>query len=138
MLDEINKRLNDLKQKAQEFSQSIQSLEWKHESKLSEIKTLESKIEKLKTEYESNLNKATRIIQEATEKAAIIAKEAKSMMEQANQERIQSKAEKEEAIKIKMQAQALMDQANEKQKTADRDWFILKEREKKIKEAVGL
>ena len=135
--DDIQKMLNELKQKAQEFQQRVMQVEWSHEGKLAEIKNLEISIEKLKIEQKDNQQKASGVLQDATERAAIINKEAKRLLEEAQNAAQQAKLDKEEAIKLRLQGQSLMDQAIDKQKSADQVWHQLEAQKKKIKEAVG-
>lgn len=134
--DELKRRLQFLKQAADEFAQMIHSVDMNFETKETQVKNLELKISKLKEEMESVQNKANGILQQASEEAASTKKQADKYLEEALQSKNSTGQNEAKARALMDEAQGLMAQAVEKQKTADAQWHILEQRKKKLEEAI--
>lgn len=133
---EIQQRLQALQRAAQEFIQSINVLDMKFDTKETELKNLEIKISKLKSTFDENNTKASKILSDASEEAAQLKNEARKLMDEANISRLQAKKDQEDARTQIAEAKGILNQAIMKQKDADAQWHIIEQRKKKIEEAI--
>lgn len=134
--EEYTRRLSVVKQAAQDFMQIVNLADGSLDSKLSEIKALELKAERLKDEVKNNQDRANAVIQQATEAAAKITNQANLLLQEATIAKSQARDDKESADRTLSEARALMGQAMERQKTADLEWHKLDARTKKLEEAL--
>lgn len=133
---EIQQRLQALQRAAQEFIQSVNVLDMKFDTKETELRNLETKIAKLKSTFDENNAKASKILSDASEEAAQLKNEARRLMEDANIARSQAKKDQDDARAQIAEAKGILGQAIERQKSADAQWHILEQRKKKIEEAI--
>lgn len=135
--DEISRSADAVKRAATELVQRLGMIDGSYDGKLSEIKTLERQREKLKADNQSIQDKANGVIQQASEHAAEVTKQANKLLEDARAEKFQAKEDREAADRALAEARALNAQALERQRTADNQWRMIEERERKIKAALS-
>lgn len=134
IVDEIHRRLNALKQAAQDFNQFAALIDGNFDSKQTEIKALEQKRDRLKQEVDEIANKANSILQNATEQASVITKQANALLEEAHVSKLQAKNDIEESQRKIGEANSLMFQAVQKQKEADVQYRINEDKAKRLME----
>ena len=134
--EEITRRLEKLRQAAQEFNQFASLIDNNFDGKMSEIKSLEIKRDKLRDECDKAQQKSNAILQDAMDQASMVRKEAQMLMDEANIARIEAKQDQDKARSMIAEAQALNQQAVQRQKEADVQWRIMEEQKKRIAEAV--
>lgn len=135
--DEIAKRLQALKVAAQEFNQMLSLIDGNFDARLSEIKSLEMKRDRMKEEIDETYRKAQGTLQDAVDESSKMKKDALSVMSEAREAQNQAKLDKEDAIRTKQEAQAILTTAIQRQKEADVQYKIYTDRLETLKKAVS-
>jgi seryl-tRNA synthetase len=134
--DEISRSAENVKRATVELVQRLGMIDGSYDVKLSEIKNLESKREKLKVEVAQAQDKANKILQEASDQVSQLNKDARLLMEDAQAMKMEAKQERDAAERVKAEANSLMAQALDKQRTADTQYRVVEEKKKRLEEAM--
>jgi chromosome segregation ATPase len=135
--EEIQRRLATLKTAAQDFNQMVNLIDGNFDTKITEIKSLEMRRDKIRDEIDEYTRKSQSVIQEASEEASNMRKEASQLLTDARIAQAQAKSDKEDAIKVMNEAKALMTQAQQRQKEADMQYKIYSDKVESLKKAVS-
>jgi DNA repair exonuclease SbcCD ATPase subunit len=134
--DEVNRRLEELKRVAKDFTAAVSGIDNNFDAKLTEIKALELRREKLSGEVEQTRRTATEVMQDATERASEVTKNAERLLSEAQALKSEAIREKTEATKIYAEAESLRKMAEQRQREADTQWRIIEARNKKLEDAL--
>lgn len=134
--DQISRSAENVKRATVELVQLIGMIDGNYDVKLSEIRNLESKKEKLKEEVVAAQNKVNKMLQDASEQSSLMNKEANRLLEDANAAKLEARKEKEESTRLMKEAASLMTQAEDRERNLNREWLMLEDRKKKLAEAM--
>jgi len=130
--DMMERSLAKLQEVTKEFTRSVSSIDNNFDSKISEIKVIENKLESLKEVHLEKKSQADRILQDATEEASRIRKANEGLISEARMAQQQASEDRIEANKVKADAQVYIKEVKERQTTLDVQTTIFDRKKKAV------